>query len=92
MTTVGRLLRIQRLGAGMSVDDAAAAGELSPVRVRALEAGLAELGYLEGLLLAKAYLLCPTCFSKQFRRAATRDESASHEDDAVGSYSAPPEG
>jgi hypothetical protein len=82
MRTVGRLLRTLRIAAGLSVDDAAVAGEVSALRLRELEAGIAELGYLEGLLLAKAYLMCPTCFSKHFRGAVARGEAADRSEEA----------
>src|SRR4051794_8405676 len=63
----GRLLRTLRIAAGLSVDDAALATEISPIRIRELEAGVAPLEYLEGLVLSKTYLLCATCFSRHFR-------------------------
>jgi hypothetical protein len=73
MLTPARLLRLLRLAADLSVDDAAISSDLPILRVRALEAGAAELSYLEGLVLAKAYQLCPNCFAKHFRAAALRD-------------------
>jgi hypothetical protein len=72
MLTPGRLLRLLRLAVGLSVDDAAVAADLSALRVRALEAGLTDLGYLEGLVLARSYQLCPNCFAKHFRAATVR--------------------
>lgn len=71
---MGRLLRTLRIAAGLSVDDAALATEISPLRIRELEAGGAPLEYLEGLVLSKAYLLCATCFSRHFRDANARAE------------------
>jgi hypothetical protein len=53
--------------------DAAIALEVSVGRVKELEAGRATLGYLEGLRLAKAYLLCPPCFRRSFEAAMERD-------------------
>lgn len=76
-TRTGRLLRTLRIAAGLSVDHAALATEISPLRIRELEAGAAPLEYLEGLVLSKAYLLCATCFSRHFRDANARAEVAS---------------
>jgi hypothetical protein len=70
------MLRLLRLAAGHSVDDASVAADMSAPRIRELEAGRATLGYLEGILLAKAYFLCPNCFSRHFRTAAARDAVA----------------
>jgi hypothetical protein len=72
--TIGRLLRILRHGAGLTLEEAAIQGEVGMRRIRDLESGAADLNYLDGLLLAKAYLLCPTCFAKHVRRAASRGE------------------
>jgi len=69
----GRMLRLLRLAADLDVDVAAQLSETTSSRLRALERGSAELGYLEGLLLAKAYLLCPTCFARHFRAAVRGD-------------------
>ncbi|HLX33818.1 MAG TPA: helix-turn-helix transcriptional regulator [Candidatus Limnocylindrales bacterium] len=74
MTAVARLLRTLRWSAGLSIDDAAVAMEATPGRIRALERGEATLEYLDGLALAKAYLLCPTCFAKHFRAAMARSD------------------
>lgn len=76
MRTVGRLLRLLRMAAGLSLDDAAIDAELTPARIRELEAGVGVLGYLEGATLAKAYLLCPSCLMKHLRAAAARGEVA----------------
>lgn len=73
MTQVGRLLRILRQAAGMSREQAAIALECGPRRIRDLETGGASLEYLEGLRLAKAYLLCPQCFRRQFESAIDRE-------------------
>jgi|GEM_PF-6520200 len=70
------MLRLLRLAAGHSVDDASVAADMPAPRIRDLEAGRATLGYLEGILLAKAYFLCPNCFSRHFRTAAARDSVA----------------
>lgn len=47
--------------------------EAPPSRIRQLERGAGELSYLEGLTLAKGYLLCPTCFARHFRGAVQQD-------------------
>jgi Helix-turn-helix domain len=70
--TAGRQLRTLRLAADLSVEEAAVAVQSTVGRIRELEAGRADLLYLEGLALAKAYLLCSSCFSKHFRLAAAR--------------------
>lgn len=72
-SSVGRLLRRLRLAAGLSQADAALALEVSIRRLKDLEAGLATLSYLEGLRLAKAYLLCPPCFRRAFEAALDRE-------------------
>lgn len=71
-SSVGRLLRTLRLAAGLSQADVALAMEVPIRRVKELEAGRATLGYLEGLRLAKAYLLCPPCFRRAFEAALER--------------------
>lgn len=83
MHTVGRLLRTLRLAAGLTVTDAAVEAGVTEDRIRSLEAGLLALGYGDGITLAKAYLLCPTCFARHFRGAIARDgvlEERSDED------------
>ena len=72
LRTAGRQLRSLRLAADLSVEEAAIAAQSTVLRIRDLEAGAADLLYLEGLTLAKAYLMCATCFSKHFRLAAVR--------------------
>ena len=73
MRAVGRLLRTLRLAAGLSLDDTAIACEVSPERLRQLEAGLVALEYLEATRLTKGYLLCPTCFRRLFDAAMSRE-------------------
>lgn len=70
---VGRMLRTLRLASSLTVADAALSAELPQQRRRDLEAGRSALGFDEGLLLAKAYQLCTTCFIKHYRSAAARD-------------------
>jgi transcriptional regulator with XRE-family HTH domain len=72
-SSVGRLLRRLRLAAGLSQEDAGIAIDVTIARLKDLESGRASLGYLEGLRLAKAYLLCPTCFRRTFEAALERD-------------------
>jgi hypothetical protein len=72
MSAVGRLLRTLRLATRLSVDEAAVVAALSPGRLRELEIGR-DLSYLEGLRIAKAYLLCPSCFKRHFEGAIERD-------------------
>ena len=57
----------------MSRADLAMAIEAPLGRVRDLELGRADLGYLEGLRLAKAVGICPNCFRRQFEAADARD-------------------
>lgn len=45
---------------------------MAPDRLRELETGH-DLSYLEGLRIAKAYLLCPSCFKRHFEGAVERD-------------------
>jgi hypothetical protein len=70
---VGRLLRLFRLAAGLRLEEAAVALEVTPARVRQVESGESSLAYLEGIVLAKAYMLCPTCFARHFRAAAAQE-------------------
>lgn len=84
MIAPGRLLRLFRFTAGLSLDSAASASSLPVARIRRLEAGAADLGYLEGLVLAKTYLLCPNCFARHFRSAAAHDGLAGRFEDASG--------
>lgn len=72
MSTVGRLLRTLRLATRLTVDEAAVVSAMAPDRLRELETGR-DLSYLEGLRIAKAYLLCPTCFRRHFEGAVERD-------------------
>jgi len=72
-SSVGRLLRRLRLAAGLSQADAALAVEVSLRRLKELERGATTLGYIEGLRLAKAYLLCPPCFRRAFEAAFERE-------------------
>jgi DNA-binding XRE family transcriptional regulator len=72
MRTVGRLLRALRMACGINLEDAAIAAEVTTLRLRQLEAGAASLEYLEGIRLAKSYLLCPTCFKRHFEGALER--------------------
>lgn len=72
MTAVARLLRTLRLASRLSVDEAAVIAAMAPERVRELEKGR-DLTYLEGLRVAKAYLLCPSCFKRHFEGAVDRD-------------------
>jgi hypothetical protein len=69
---VGRTLGLLRRTAGLSRPELAIAIEAPVARVRDLEVGRAELGYLEGLRLAKAVLCCPTCFRRQVESADAR--------------------
>lgn len=75
LRTAGRQLRSLRLAADLSVEEAAIAAQSTVLRIRELEAGAADLLYLEGLTLAKAYLMCASCFSKHFRLATARSEA-----------------
>jgi hypothetical protein len=72
LRTAGRQLRTLPLAADLSVEEAAIAVQSTVGRIRELEAGTADLLYLEGLALAKSYLLCSSCFSKHFRLASAR--------------------
>jgi hypothetical protein len=45
---------------------------MAPDRLRELESGH-DLSYLEGLRIAKAYSLCPSCFKRHFEGAVGRD-------------------
>jgi len=72
-SSVGRLLRRLRLAAGLSQADAALAVEVSLRRLKELERGATTLSYIEGLRLAKAYLLCPPCFRRTFEAALEHD-------------------
>lgn len=72
-SSVGRLLRRLRLAAGLSQADAALAIEITTRRLKDLETGRATLGYLEGLRLAKGYMLCPPCFRRTFEAALERE-------------------
>jgi hypothetical protein len=75
MRTVGLFLGTIRLASVLSLADAAMAAELSAQRLRELESGTASLGYGEGMVLAKTYGLCPTCFARHFRAALARGGS-----------------
>lgn len=72
MHPVGRLLRTLRIATGLSLIDAAVSTELREERLRELEGGISQLGYGEGLVLAKTYLLCSTCFARHYRAAQAR--------------------
>ncbi len=72
MHPVGRLLRTLRIATGLSLTDAAVSTELREDRLRELESGFAPLGYGEGLVLAKTYLMCSTCFARHYRAAQAR--------------------
>lgn len=72
MSAVGRLLRTLRLASRLTVDEAAVVSAMAPDRLRELETGQ-DLSYLEGLRIAKAYLLCPSCFKRHFEGAVERD-------------------
>ncbi len=89
-SAVGRLLRTLRLAAGLSQEDAAIAIEVPIRRVKDLEAGRETLGYLEGLRLAKAYLLCPTCFRRAFEAALDRQGLDAPVADDTGDLSGAP--
>ena len=43
------------------------------MRLRDLEAGRTTLGYLEGIVMSKSYLLCPNCLARHFRSAVAHD-------------------
>lgn len=73
---VGRILRLLRLAGGQSRESAAIAAELTVERLRLLESGAARLEYVEALRLAKAYLLCPTCFRREFEAPLDREGAA----------------
>ena len=75
MRTVARLLRTLRIAAGLSVDAAGVETAINVDRLRQLGSGLAALEYLEGMSVAKAYMLCPNCFAKHVRAAVARDRS-----------------
>jgi hypothetical protein len=70
--TAGRLLRLLRFAAGLSLDAAAVELAMTPARIRSLERDTADLAYLEGLVLARVYLLCPNCFARHYKAAVTR--------------------
>ena len=73
MAQVGRLLQTLRHAAALTREQAAVSAECLPRRIRELETGRGTLEYLEGLRLAKAYLLCPQCFRRQFEAALDRE-------------------
>lgn len=79
MNEVGRLLATLRRAAGLSREQAAILGDCSVARIRALENGRATLEYLEGLRLAKGYLLCPQCFRREVEAAIDRGSVADAE-------------
>lgn len=90
--TTGRLLRLLRFAAGLSLDAAAAELAVTPTRIRALERGAADLGYFEGLAMTKAYLLCPNCFARHCRAALSREPVIETAIGARVSRVAPPDG
>lgn len=81
-TYVGRVLGLLRRAAGLSREDVAIAIDARPRRVRDLEAGYAELGYLEALGLAKVLGVCPNCFRRWFESARARDGAVLEPDPA----------
>jgi hypothetical protein len=68
------MLRFVRLARSMSRDDAAVAADITSARLRDLERGTANLEYLEGHRLAKAYSLCPNCFRRAIEDVLEREE------------------
>jgi len=73
VTAVGRLLRTMRHAGARPIGELGAAAGISPLRLRGLARGTAELEYLEGIRLAKALDLCPNCFRLLLEAAAERD-------------------
>ncbi len=73
MRFVGRVLRMLRIASRLAVEEAAIASVVLADRLRDLEGGVAEVGYLEAIHLAKTYMLCPTCFKRHVEAAVDRD-------------------
>lgn len=76
MSAVGKALRTLRYARARAIEDAAADADMSPLRLRRLEHGTAQLEYLEGIRLAKALDLCPNCFRRVLEAAADRDAAS----------------
>lgn len=70
---VGRLLRTLRSARGLGIEEASARADIPVARMRRLERGAGDLGYLEGIRLSKALDLCPNCFRRLFEAAAERE-------------------
>jgi helix-turn-helix protein len=77
MKTVGRVLRLLRLAALLTLDEAAVAMSISPERLRDLEAGRDLPDCFETADLAKPYMLGSLDLVKHLRAAAAHEAAAS---------------